>query len=393
MNLHTWLLHVEYRRILRTVCVILFVYSAPYFIYAQKKLSASEAITCGERIVEEWKDSVRRAMSDVMESKRLTIGENTMLLDWKFFGEKPVGGRALFISLHGGGGVEPEVNDQQWRNQMRLYSPKDAVYLCPRAPFNTWDLHFHTESDDFYRQIVAMAVSCMDVDPDKVYLMGYSAGGDGVWRLAPRLADMWAAASMMAGHPGDVRLENLLNLPYMIWCGEYDSAYNRNRLCRERIEQMDSLHRDDPSGYIFEGHIIDGKGHWMDRVDTAAVEWMEQYKRNPYPRKIVWRQEAVAKPYFYWLSAPVSESEKGREVRASIDGNNIVINKCDYSEITILLNDKMVDLDKRVKVIYQGKTLFRGRLKRKASILRSTLFERNDPSYMFPAQVKVKVRR
>jgi len=42
----------------------------------------------------------------------------------------------------------------------------------------------------------------------------------------------------------------------------------------------------------------------------------------------------------------VSESEKGREVRASIDGNNIVINKCDYSEITILLNDKMVDLDR-----------------------------------------------
>ena len=393
MNLHTSSFKIEFKRILRTVCVILFIASTPIYIYGQKKLSSSAADLCGEQFVEEWKDSVRKAMSMVIETQRLTIGENTMPLAWKIFGENPDGGRALFISLHGGGGVEPEVNDQQWKNQMRLYRPYNAVYLCPRAPFNTWDLHFYPESDDFYRQIVAMSVACLDVDPDKVFLMGYSAGGDGVWRLAPRLADMWAAASMMAGHPGDVRLENLMNLPYMIWCGEHDSAYNRNKLCRERIEQMDSLHRDDPSGYIFEGHIIEGKGHWMDRVDTAAVAWMEQYKRNPYPRKIVWRQEAVAKQHFYWISVPASEAEQGREVRASIDGNSIVIDRCDYSELTISLNDKMVDLDKTVRVFYQGKTLFRGKLKRLASTLRRTLFERNDPSYMFPAQVRVRVKR
>ena len=393
MNRHTCFPKDRLRRILRIVCVILSVFSAHFSVFAEKKLSCSEATTCGESFIEEWKDSVRNAMLSVIESRRLTIGENTMPLAWKIFGEKPEGGRALFISLHGGGGVAPEVNDQQWENQLRLYHPKNAVYLCPRAPFNTWDLHFHPESDEFYRQIIAMAVACMNVNPDKVYLMGYSAGGDGVWRLAPRLADMWAAASMMAGHPGDVRLENLLNLPYMIWCGEHDSAYNRNRLCRERIEQMDSLHREDPSGYIFEGHIIAGKGHWMDRVDTAAVEWMENFKRNPYPRKIVWRQEPVTKQHFYWLSAPESEMEQGKEVRASIVGNRIMIDRCDYSEIVISLNDKMVDLDKAVKVIYRGRTLYRGRLKRMASTMRRTLFERNDPSYMFPVQVKIKINK
>ena len=73
MNLHTWLLHVEYRRILRTVCVILFVCSAPYSIYAQKKLSVSEAIVCGERIVEEWKDSVRAALSDSYRNKMVVV--------------------------------------------------------------------------------------------------------------------------------------------------------------------------------------------------------------------------------------------------------------------------------------------------------------------------------
>ena len=37
------------------------------------------------------------------------------------------------------------------------------------------------------------------VDSDRVYLMGYSAGGDGVYQVAPRMADRFAAAAMMAG--------------------------------------------------------------------------------------------------------------------------------------------------------------------------------------------------
>ena len=35
-------------------------------------------------------------------------------------------------------------------------------------------------------------------------VVGYSAGGDGVYQLAPRMADSWAAAAMMAGHPNGV---------------------------------------------------------------------------------------------------------------------------------------------------------------------------------------------
>ena len=61
------------------------------------------------------------------------------------------------------------------------------------------------DADEFYHKIVLMAVAQLGVNPDKVYILGYSAGGDGVWRMGPRMADNWAAASMMAGHPGDVR--------------------------------------------------------------------------------------------------------------------------------------------------------------------------------------------
>ena len=129
----------------------------------------------------------------------------------------------------------------------------------------------------------------------------------------------------------------------------------------------------------------------MQRVDSVAVDWMAQYQRNPYPKKIVWRQEEVVKPHFYWLSAPADELKRGKEVTAMMEGNTITIDKCDYSSLTLSLNDQMMDLDLPVTVIYQGKTLFKGNVKRQSDTMRSTLYSRNDPSYIFPVQIHVNL--
>jgi len=72
-----------------------------------------------------------------------------------------------------------------------------------------------------------------EVDPNKVYLMGYSAGGDGVYQLAPRMADRFAAASMMAGHPNDASPLGLRNIGFTIHMGANDSSYNRNKVALE----------------------------------------------------------------------------------------------------------------------------------------------------------------
>lgn len=364
-------------------------------------LSSEQVTSQSDKVLKQWMDSVSAATAGYYNNKKITINGLTMPLAWTIFAKAGEEDLSLYISLHGGGGAPAELNDQQWHNQQVLYAPRHAVYLCPRAPFNTWDLHFRPESDAFYRQIIHMAVTHLHVNPDKVYIMGYSAGGDGVWRLAPRMADTWAAASMMAGHPGDVSLVNLRNTPFMIWCGEKDSAYERNLRCQERINEMDSLHRADPEGYIFEGHIVSGKEHWMDRVDTTAVSWMAKYKRNPYPKRIVWKQEEVLYPHFYWVSAPKNELSRGKEVRAEIEGNAIRITKCDYSCLTISLNDKMLNLDLPVKVVYSDDSqsdnssemiLFEGNVQRLSSTLKKTLSERGDPSYMFPAQIQINLK-
>ena len=59
---------------------------------------------------------------------------------------------------------------------------------------------------DFFAIIIRGFVLKGIVDPNKVFLTGYSAGGDGVYHMAPILADWFAAAAMMAGHPNHTQL-------------------------------------------------------------------------------------------------------------------------------------------------------------------------------------------
>ncbi len=358
----------------------------------ERAMAKPEVALVGERLKKDWVKLTKARLGLYCRQRTLTHNGVTMPLWWVTYGEKPADGYSLFISLHGGGGTTQETNNQQWENQKYLYRPQQAVYVAPRAPWNLWDMWCHEGIDPLYEQLIQMCVAFEGVNPDKVYLIGYSAGGDGVWRMAPRMADSWAAASMMAGHPGDVSLLNLRNTPFMIWCGEHDAAYNRNTLAAQRGLQMDSLQQHDPLGYVHQTHIIKGMGHWMNRVDSAAVPWMTKFRRNPYPKKIVWQQAEVVKPYFYWLGVPPAELAPGKMLRAYIQGNCVHITQCDYTTLTLYLNDELVDLDKFVTVKYGKRVLFKGRLKRKESTMRQTLFERNDWSYMFPTSVTVTMK-
>lgn len=362
----------------------------PILSMAKNKITKETANELTNNAITQWKASMQNEHSKEWDDLCLRVEDREMPLFMTTYGEKPEGGRSLYISLHGGGNIPAQYNDQQWENQHYLYRPKEGVYIAPRAPYDDWDMHCKPLLDRFYERLIQLAVAYEDVNPDRVYIMGYSAGGDGVWRMAPRMADSWAAASMMAGHPGDVRLENLRNTPYMIWCGALDEAYNRNTLCAERGVQMDSLAKaDGMGGYIHETHIMEGKGHWMDRADTVAVEWLAKYTRQPYPTRLVWRQEEVLRPAFAYVSVPKDEMKRGMEIRLEREGNIVRITHCDYNHITLWFNDNMVDLDKPIEVYRDGKRIFRKRLTRDANLISQTMNERGDPRYVFSAKVEL----
>lgn len=357
----------------------------PFFLAASLSCAAQQY----DDIIQHWCDSVRDATKQIARDSIIYQDDLKMPLFWTIYGEEPSEGRSLWISLHGGGGVPAEINDGQWRNQMYLYRPEEGVYVAPRAPWNAWDMWCQEPIDSMYLQLIHTMIAHYNVNPDKVYILGYSAGGDGVWRMAPRMADHWAASSMMAGHPGDVSLVNLRNLPFMIWMGGKDAAYNRNRLAAVRGAEMDSLQAQDPEGYIHETHILADKAHWMDREDRAALPWMAKYHRNPWPKHLVWQQEAVLKPHFYWVSVPHNEMGRGKRVEITIKDNIINILRCDYSCLTLRLSPELLSIERKIKVVHQGKTLFKGRIKPSSETFRRTLQKMQDPRMASPVELTV----
>jgi hypothetical protein len=206
------------------------------------------------------------------------------------------------------------------------------------------------------------------------------------------MADRWAAAAMMAGHPNDASPLGLRNIGFTIHVGALDNGYNRNKVAAEWKKKLDALQKDDPGGYAHDVQLHPGRGHWMNLEDRAAVDWMARFTRNPLPEKIVWKQSPVTHGRLYWLALPEGKARGGQLVVATRDGQHIEIEKAEeVTTLTIRLNDQMLDLDKPVVITFSGKEIFKGKAPRTIENLASTLARRGDPDLVFPANLTVKL--
>ena len=357
--------------------------------------AANRKMEAGALQVELTKPEAERALALIVDDYFSRLGEERKLevenqtitnaglsLRWKskVFGERPAGGHSLWISMHGGGGAPPEVNDQQWTNQVGLYKLEEGIYVAPRAPTDTWNLWHQEHIDPMFGRLIEDYVAVAGVNPNKVYLMGYSAGGDGVWQLAPRMADRFAAAAMMAGHPNSASLLSLRNLPFAVFVGGNDSAYNRNKVVAERAADLDRLEQSDPGGYVHMSRVYEGLGHWMNRKDAEALPWMAKFERNAWPKKIVWQQGDVIHNRFYWLQIPSgTEIKKGQKLTATVGGQNVDLDGDVPGAIVLELSDQLVDLEQPVSVSVNHRTVFSGKVKRQAVAIVTSLQERPDP--------------
>ncbi len=341
-------------------------------------MSRDEADTLLKEIWQAKKDSVSEVLSAELENKKIIVGDHELKILEKTFGDEPEGGHSLWISMHGGGGAPARVNDQQWNNQIRLYQPEEGIYVAPRAPTDTWNLWHEGHIDPLFERMIAAYVITRGVNPDRVYLMGYSAGGDGVYQLGPRMADTFAAASMMAGHPNESLPDGLRNLPFALYVGGKDAAYDRNKKAPEWGKLLDDLQEKDPDGYVHRLTVYPEKGHWMDGEDKDSLPWMAGFIRNAWPKKIVWRQDDVTHKRFYWLGVAADTARAGQEILAEVSGQKISLTSEDFAGFNLYLNDELVDLDRPLTVVINGDEVFRGKLIRSREAVERSLDERLD---------------
>jgi len=340
-----------------------------------------------------WAD-VRKARTDaaMAEVSATNIVIDGKQLKWieRTFGDVPSGKHSLWITMHGGGQGTQEENDQNWKGYLGRYEfPPGSINVAPRAPANTWDMWHVAWVDGLFDRLIADYVMRRGVDPNRVYLIGYSAGGDGVYQLSPRMADRFAAAAMCAGHPNETTPEGLRNLPFFLYMGGADSAYNRNVVVREFSAKMDALQAADPAGYAHRLTVFPGLPHNMQSREAEMIPRMSPLARVAWPKRVVWKQDDVTHTRLYWLQRP-AEAVKAYEIYAShVDGQTITLETPATGNLTLRLSDSLLDLDQPVKVVAGGKTVFEGKVARSFTAIVQSLQEREDPDLTATALLPV----
>ena len=377
------------------------------------------------------------------------------------FGNQPATGYPLYIGLHGGGSAPHDKignNDGSWRDVFdRFYrgpikdfatgpGASGAVFVATRGisalngsdkstAFDTYDLHSQPESYLLLQRMIANLVlpepkemkqaKALDgaqlnkaapnlVDPDRVYLLGFSAGGDGAYQLASKIPDRFAAMVAGGGHYNWTNFNNIANMPLCVQCGEKDMVTGNLR-ARATIEaahrfslpfdavtpkywQGDNSDLACPVWlYRYECHIVKDGNHsqWAqpDQVNQPQkiltnlaawyanheamgardmtikninpTPWVSQFKRNPTPSHVVW-DIASRPPHLSEFYNEIYQPERFFHYLyihdpSVIDSNNKDLVFADYGSdyirisnptkyIALLLNEDMIAFDREFTV-------------------------------------------
>jgi predicted peptidase len=89
--------------------------------------------------------------------------------------------------------------------------------------------------------VLGIARSEFNIDPDRIYLWGHSMGGGGTYHLAAKYPDIWAGLAVAAPAPPDLStLERFKHVPILVMHGDEDKTIPVART-RETVARMKQL--------------------------------------------------------------------------------------------------------------------------------------------------------
>jgi predicted esterase len=310
----------------------------------------------------------------------------------KKVGTRPARGWPLFIAMHGGGGAPKQVNDRQWKQMQVYYRDHPEVggylYLALRAPNDTWNGFYDNYVYPLIDNLILQFRLFGDIDPDKVFIMGYSHGGYGAYAIGPKMPDRFAAihASAAAATDGETTGKTLRTTPFTVMVGELDTMYGRYERNQKFKEQIELLRGGRADIYPVTLTIVKGNGH-TGLPDRDKIKDMYPAVRNPVPRELTWLMTDGVVKDFFWLH--VAQPGKQQEILASCQNNRFVITaNAGVTSATVLMDTRLVDFNKPVDIELNGATVTR-RFAPCLKTLCETLARRGDPAYAFSAEFTV----
>jgi hypothetical protein len=337
--------------------------------------------------------AIHEAMKKDFDGDRVKYKEHESPYVVRKVGKRPDGGWPLFIAMHGGGGAPKRVNDQQWKVMQRYYRDQDGVtgylYLALRAPNDTWNGFYADYVPPLITNLIRQFSLFGDIDPDRVYLMGYSHGGYGAFFIGPKVPDRFAAVHASAAAPtdGTISARTLRNTRFTFMIGEKDTAYGRADRCKKFGAEVEKLQKENKGDFPVKMEWKEGHGHG-GLPDRDKVKEMYAYRRSAVPRHLSWDLTDGVIDRFFWLG--VAKPGPKRGIDAKIDGNAVTVTTRGVEQAQLYLDGRLVRFDRPLSLTVDGKAQAATIHPSLATLCRS-LMERGDPELAFTCRVELAV--
>lgn len=145
---------------------------------------------------------------------------------------------------------------------------------------------------------------------------------------------------------------------------------------------------------------IEGAGHdgsvWGGL--RGGLEWLKDKTRVRYPKRVSFSLQTERHAWCYWIRVDRIEKEgDGRAqskptagIAGEIEGQTIRLGSEGVKRITLALSPKMLDLEKPIAVVWNGKEVFRGAVEPSIETLLEFVHEKADWRQTFQAKLELK---
>ncbi|MBM4037848.1 MAG: tetratricopeptide repeat protein [Planctomycetes bacterium] len=323
----------------------------------------------------------------------------------------------LILALHRDG----ETAKEHFYNWESVASSEKHIILCPSSPTKAGWRAAHL---NIPLSALRHATKTYNIDTDRVYLEGTGTGGLLAWAVALRWPDRFAALVVRNASIDEVSrlyLRAAASLPVYLIVSQHAQPDVIGSQ-REAYKALDSwgydVQREEVPGYA--------RNPALPELNPKVLAWLESKARDPYtPRaRLVTFEQANASAY--WVSverfastvfdpdrrvnikAPMGQEYDpdqlrmiylgemargmGQVIAAIAPGNRINLITKHIEELTLYLDDRMVDLDKPVRIVANGDLVFNDKVERSLEQLFDSARYHRDPRLCYAASVRIKVR-
>lgn len=314
------------------------------------------------------------------------------------------GDKALVFGLHGGGAGVGDAGSAQSGLGGAL-GKAGAVVIYPEVLEKTEYGWGEDDTVKFVLELLERAKRTRDFDCNRVYVTGHSMGGYGTWTIGARFADRFAGLAAFAGaatpyfEPGDATktkvigiqdgiLPNLRNVPLFVYQSLDDKNVPpwSNMFAAKELKRLQQEH----GGFEFVYEEVDGRGHdFPAKGPGPGIEWAMKHKRETRPKKVLWQPTYSWKRQFYWLAW--EKPEIGALVHVEVTGDNAIAITTKAKALdgfSLLLDEKLVDLERDVVVTVNGTQVWKGKGERRLTTLLETAAANADADLAFPVRIR-----